>query len=196
MIKVGIIGCGKMADQHVIQIQRIAGAEIAGVCDKEPLMAQDMSERFKVGKYFADVQEMLEAIKPEVVVAAGSEVRHDIELDGNGMRLVIELELGSVQLIGAVMLIPEQVSASSLAELEKLASTQAKSQSLVTAHGRTTIEFLAVTPGNYTVCTVLANSPSTIADPRAITPTVGCSSAVVATSPRAQRLSIAPRLPN
>jgi predicted dehydrogenase len=67
MIKVGIIGCGKMADQHAIQIQRIHGAEIAGVCDKEPLMAQDFSERFKVGRYFADVPEMLEAIKPEVV---------------------------------------------------------------------------------------------------------------------------------
>ncbi len=67
MIKVGIIGCGKMADQHATQIQRIPGAEITGVCDKEPLMAQDMSERFKVGRYFTDVQEMLEAIKPVVV---------------------------------------------------------------------------------------------------------------------------------
>jgi len=157
--------------------------------------------RLGAGTYALTIRQSLglqqpEAIKPEVVVAAGSEVRHDIELDGNGMRLVIELELGSVQVIGAVMLIPGQVSASSLAELEKLASTQAKSQALATAHGLTTIEFLAVTPGNYTVCTVLESSSSSTADARAFTPTVGCFPAVVATSPRAQRLSIAPRLPN
>lgn len=67
MIKVGIIGCGKMADQHAVQIRRIAGAEILAVCDREPLMAQDMSERFKIGKYFTNVQEMLQAVKLDVV---------------------------------------------------------------------------------------------------------------------------------
>lgn len=67
MIKVSIIGCGKMADQHAIQIQRIQDAEIVGVCDKELLMAKDLSERFKIRNYFSDVQEMLEALKPDVV---------------------------------------------------------------------------------------------------------------------------------
>ncbi|MCD4692069.1 MAG: Gfo/Idh/MocA family oxidoreductase [Calditrichales bacterium] len=67
MIKVGIIGCGKMAGQHAVQIQRILGAEIIGVCDNEPLMAQQMSEWFNVGKYFTNVQEMLEEIKLDVV---------------------------------------------------------------------------------------------------------------------------------
>lgn len=67
MIRVGIIGCGKMADQHVGQIQRIAGAEIVAVCDREPLMARDMCERFKIEKYYANVQEMLETVKPNVV---------------------------------------------------------------------------------------------------------------------------------
>ena len=67
MIKVGIIGCGKMADQHATQIQRIAYARIASVCDREPLMAQDMSERFNIGKYFTDVQEMLQTVDLDVV---------------------------------------------------------------------------------------------------------------------------------
>lgn len=67
MIKVGIVGCGKMADQHANQIQRIQGVEIAGVCDSEQLMSKQMSERFNVGKYFTNVQEMLEAIKLDVV---------------------------------------------------------------------------------------------------------------------------------
>ena len=67
MIKVGIIGCGKMADQHGFQIQRIPGAEIIAVCDSEPLMARQMAERFNIGKHFSDVQEMLEAVKPDVI---------------------------------------------------------------------------------------------------------------------------------
>ncbi|HEX8949659.1 MAG TPA: Gfo/Idh/MocA family oxidoreductase [Dissulfurispiraceae bacterium] len=67
MIRVGIVGCGKMADQHAVQIRRIAGAEIVGVCDSEPLMARQMSERFKVGRYFTDPQEMIAAAGPDVI---------------------------------------------------------------------------------------------------------------------------------
>lgn len=60
MIKVAIIGCGKVADQHATQIQRIGGAEISAVCDVEPLMARQMAERFKVKGCFTDPREMLE----------------------------------------------------------------------------------------------------------------------------------------
>lgn len=67
MIKVGIIGCGKMADQHAVQIERIPDSKIIGVCDLEPLMAQQMAERFRIRKYFTNVKEMLEALKPDVV---------------------------------------------------------------------------------------------------------------------------------
>jgi predicted dehydrogenase len=67
MIRVGIIGCGKMADQHAVQIRRITGAEILAVCDSETLMAQQMAERFNIGRHFANVQEMLDAVKLDVV---------------------------------------------------------------------------------------------------------------------------------
>ncbi|MGB8953589.1 MAG: Gfo/Idh/MocA family oxidoreductase [Candidatus Aminicenantales bacterium] len=67
MIKVGIIGCGKMADQHASQIQRIPGAEIIGVCDSEPLMAKQMAERFHIGRYFANVQEMLDSVRLDAI---------------------------------------------------------------------------------------------------------------------------------
>lgn len=67
MIKVGIIGCGKMADNHANCIQRIPGSEIAAVCDQEPLMARDMSERFNIARHFKDAQEMLQTIKLDVV---------------------------------------------------------------------------------------------------------------------------------
>lgn len=67
MIKVGIVGCGKVADQHAVQIQRIPEAEIVGVCDSEPLMAQQLYERVKARKYFTDVKVMLDAVMPDVI---------------------------------------------------------------------------------------------------------------------------------
>jgi len=41
MLKIAIVGCGKIADAHAAQIQRIPGCEIVGVCDREPLMARN-----------------------------------------------------------------------------------------------------------------------------------------------------------
>ena len=48
MLKVAIVGCGKIADAHASQIRRIEGCEIVGVCDREPLMAKQLYERFPV----------------------------------------------------------------------------------------------------------------------------------------------------
>ena len=59
MLKVAIVGCGKVADDHVLQIQRIPGCSIVGVCDRERLMARQLCERFYIAEYFDDVTEML-----------------------------------------------------------------------------------------------------------------------------------------
>jgi len=67
MLKVAIIGCGKIADAHAFQIQRIAGCEIVGACDKEELMAKQLCERFRVKRYFSDLNELLNAVHPDVV---------------------------------------------------------------------------------------------------------------------------------
>ncbi len=67
MIKVAIIGCGKIADSHASQIQRIPGCEIVGVCDKEELMARQLYERFPVKHYFSSVNELLEKALPDVI---------------------------------------------------------------------------------------------------------------------------------
>ena len=46
MLKVAIIGCGKIADSHAEQLQYVKGCEMVGVCDREELMAQQLQERF------------------------------------------------------------------------------------------------------------------------------------------------------
>ena len=67
MLKVAIVGCGKIADTHVSQIQRIKGCEIVGVCDREPLMARQLYERFPVKRYFCELTELLSDSRPDVV---------------------------------------------------------------------------------------------------------------------------------
>jgi predicted dehydrogenase len=67
VLKVAIVGCGKIADSHASQIQRIRGCEIVGVCDREPLMAKQLFKRFPIKQYFSDVAELLSESKPDVV---------------------------------------------------------------------------------------------------------------------------------
>lgn len=67
LLKVGIIGCGKIADAHVAQVQRISGCEIVGACDAEPMMARQLCERFAVKQCFTSVDELIDVSKPDVV---------------------------------------------------------------------------------------------------------------------------------
>jgi len=67
MLRAAIVGCGKIADAHASQIQRIDGCEIVGVCDRERLMARQLFERFRVKKYFSDLTELLSDARPDVV---------------------------------------------------------------------------------------------------------------------------------
>ena len=67
MLRVAIVGCGKIADSHAAEIQRIKGCEIVGVCDRERLMAKQLFERFPIGRYFDDVGELLSEARPDVV---------------------------------------------------------------------------------------------------------------------------------
>jgi predicted dehydrogenase len=67
VLKVAIVGCGKIADAHASQIQRIRGCEIVGVCDREPLMAQQLLKRFPIKKSFSNLTDLLSEAKPEVV---------------------------------------------------------------------------------------------------------------------------------
>jgi predicted dehydrogenase len=67
MLKVAIVGCGKIADSHASVIQRIKGCDIVGVCDREPLMAQQLAERFRIKHHFDSLTELLTETRPDVV---------------------------------------------------------------------------------------------------------------------------------
>ncbi len=67
MLRVAIVGCGKIADAHAAQITRIGGCEIVGVCDREPLMAKQLFSRFPIKQHFSDVTELLSQARPDAV---------------------------------------------------------------------------------------------------------------------------------
>lgn len=66
MLKVAIVGCGKIADGHVEQI-RAVGQEVVAVCDREPLMVEQLAVRLGIPGQFTDVDAMLAAVRPDVV---------------------------------------------------------------------------------------------------------------------------------
>lgn len=67
MLKIAIIGCGKIADAHMEQVRRIEGCQIVGACDREPLLAEQLAERFCIPKCFTDAADMLTTCRPDVV---------------------------------------------------------------------------------------------------------------------------------
>jgi len=67
VLRVAIVGCGKIADTHALQLQRIKCCRIVGVCDTEPLMARQLYERFAVDRHFSGLSRLLKDTKPDVV---------------------------------------------------------------------------------------------------------------------------------
>lgn len=66
-LPVAIVGCGKIADQHVQAIRRAGVGELVAVCDSELMMAAQLAERFGVAGRFTSVEEMLDAARPAIV---------------------------------------------------------------------------------------------------------------------------------
>ena len=66
MIKVAIVGCGNIAEKHATHLKYIPTVQLVAVCDREPLMAAQLADRFDVPQ-FTSVAEMLETCRPDVV---------------------------------------------------------------------------------------------------------------------------------
>ena len=67
MLRIAIVGCGKIADADPAQLRRISGGGLVAVCDREELMARQLNERFRIGHHYSDVTRLLTEAKPDVV---------------------------------------------------------------------------------------------------------------------------------
>jgi len=68
MLKVAIVGCGKIAEAHAEVIRSFSStATLIATCDKELLMARQLAERFGAKAFYDDLPEMLKEEHPDVV---------------------------------------------------------------------------------------------------------------------------------
>ncbi|MDX2152236.1 MAG: Gfo/Idh/MocA family oxidoreductase, partial [Bryobacteraceae bacterium] len=76
LLRVAIIGCGKIADQHALAIRRSGRGALVAACDSEMLMASQLAERFEIGAIYDSVDKMLAECRPDVVHITAPPVPH------------------------------------------------------------------------------------------------------------------------
>jgi predicted dehydrogenase len=67
MIRVGIAGCGHVADQHVRTVRSIRTARLVGVCDLDRQRANDFARRYGIQGAHAQLEGLLSDATPDVV---------------------------------------------------------------------------------------------------------------------------------
>ncbi len=67
-LKVALVGCGKIADGHVEEIAKMPElARVMAVCDREPLMAEQIAMRYGLPAHYHCFETLLATEKPDVV---------------------------------------------------------------------------------------------------------------------------------
>ena len=66
-LSAAIVGCGQIADGHVEQLRKLPGVRVAAVCDREPLMAEQLAARHAIPGHYAELDAMLERERPDVL---------------------------------------------------------------------------------------------------------------------------------
>ena len=67
-LHVAIVGCGKIADGHIEEIQKMpTAARVVAVADLELLMAEQVAVRYGIPAHYDDLDELLGREKPDVV---------------------------------------------------------------------------------------------------------------------------------
>lgn len=66
-LRIGIVGCGKIADGHAEVLKYLPGAELVAVCDREPILAEQLAVRFGVARWHNSLDAMLAEGKLDVV---------------------------------------------------------------------------------------------------------------------------------
>src|ERR1700679_2848727 len=67
VLRVGIVGCGKIADGHADVLRYLEGAGLGAVCDREPLLAEQLAVRYGIPGWYGDFAEMLTKERLDVV---------------------------------------------------------------------------------------------------------------------------------
>lgn len=66
-MRVGIVGCGKIAQKHVDFIRQLDGGEIVGVVDKDEVTLKSFSESMNIQNKYGNIQDLISNANPDVI---------------------------------------------------------------------------------------------------------------------------------
>jgi len=66
-MKVAVIGCGVIAQEHLRSIQRVPGAEVVGVADPSPAALEATAETWAIASTYQDPETLIAEKRPDVV---------------------------------------------------------------------------------------------------------------------------------
>src|ERR1700676_2586706 len=75
-LNIGIVGCGKIADVHIEEIQKLGCARVLAVCDLEPILAEQLALRYSVPHQYTDFARMLSEHRLHVIHIAAPPHSH------------------------------------------------------------------------------------------------------------------------
>src|SRR6202045_3166897 len=67
MLNIGIVGCRKIADGHIEEIQKLGCARVLAVCYLEPVLAEQLALRYSVPHWYTDFDRMLSEHQLDVI---------------------------------------------------------------------------------------------------------------------------------
>jgi UDP-N-acetyl-2-amino-2-deoxyglucuronate dehydrogenase len=94
-LRVGLVGCGGMGNEHLKIIDRIPGAQLIGVCDYREPRAHRMSVQHEV-PFWLDFAQFLDEAKPQAVhicSPSGLHAEHGIAAAARGIHVLCEKPL-------------------------------------------------------------------------------------------------------
>ena len=81
-MRVGIIGAGAVAKQHLKALRRIAGADVVGLLDIAPGAARTLAARYGGSSPYEESSSFYEEAKPEIVhVLTPPQTHHEVSVD-------------------------------------------------------------------------------------------------------------------
>jgi predicted dehydrogenase len=66
-MRVGIIGCGGVAERHIIPLRRLTGVEIVGVADLDEYKGREIARCHGIRNVYRDAESLLREQRPDVV---------------------------------------------------------------------------------------------------------------------------------
>ena len=80
-VRVAVVGAGSIAQvAHLPVLRKIAGVEIAAICDNDLSKAQALGARFDVREAYDDIEEVLKYSRPDAVVICTPNHLHEIHV--------------------------------------------------------------------------------------------------------------------